>query len=111
MFSTIQTGMAFAMGDEALVILPADMPFVKPETVVSVIAECRRTNAPVAASFNGRHGHPLALPARLRDALLEANPAGNLKELLKGLNETPASLEVDDEGVVRDVDTPKDLEH
>ena len=38
MFSSIQAGVATANGD-ALVILPGDMPYVKPETVRAVIAK------------------------------------------------------------------------
>jgi molybdenum cofactor cytidylyltransferase len=109
MFSTIQAGLAFAADDEIEVVLPADMPFVKPATVAAVVAECERTNTAVAASFRGKHGHPLALPPRLRHALLSADPAGNLKELLVTLGEMPRALETEDLGTVRDVDRKEDL--
>src|SRR5262245_17552630 len=41
MFSSIQAGLAPAAGDPVL-ILPADMPFVQPGTVVAVAAACER---------------------------------------------------------------------
>jgi molybdenum cofactor cytidylyltransferase len=110
MFSTIQAGLAFAAGDETVVVLPADMPFVQPATIGVVIDECRRTDAPIAASFKGKNGHPLALPPRLRDAMLSAEASGNLKDALKSVNEPPTSLDVDDPGVVRDVDRREDLD-
>jgi molybdenum cofactor cytidylyltransferase len=111
MFSTIQSGLAFAEVNEIAVVLPADMPFVRSDTVLAVVEECRRTNAPVAAAFSGKAGHPLALPPRLRDAILAAGASNSLKGMLKGMGETPASLEVKDGGVVRDVDRPEDLLH
>jgi molybdenum cofactor cytidylyltransferase len=110
MFSTIQAGLAFAAGDDTVVVIPADMPFVTPSTIVAVIDACRRTNAPVAASFQNRHGHPLALPSRLRDMLLDADPTRPLKEALTAAGEAVAELDVDDPGVVRDVDTRTDLD-
>ena len=47
-----------------MLVLPADMPFVKSETVRAVIDGA---GAVVAPQFNGRHGHPVALPAAMRD--------------------------------------------
>jgi molybdenum cofactor cytidylyltransferase len=111
MLSTIQSGLAFAGPDDIAVVLPADMPFVRPDTVAAVIEECRQADAAVAAAFNGKAGHPLALPPRLRGAILAADASNNLKNLLKTAGEGPVSLEVEDGGVVRDVDRPEDLLH
>jgi CTP:molybdopterin cytidylyltransferase MocA len=110
MFSSIQAGLpSTGFRDDVVVVLPADMPFVKPATIAAVVAESRRTNAPVAAAHAGRHGHPIALPARLRDPLAASDPNGSLKDALARLGEPPSSLDVNDAGVVRDVDTRADL--
>jgi len=111
MFSTIQSGLALAGADDIAVVLPADMPYVRPGTVVAVINECRRADAPVAAAFRGKAGHPLALPPRLRDPILTADALNNLKDVLKRMGEAAASLEVDDRGVIKDVDRQEDLLH
>jgi CTP:molybdopterin cytidylyltransferase MocA len=111
MFSTIQSGLAFAGVDEIAVVLPADMPFVRPGSIAAVIDECRRTDAPIAAAFRGTAGHPLALPPRLRNAILAASSSKNLKDVLKSAGEAPVSLEVEDRGVIRDVDIQEDLLH
>lgn len=109
MFSTIQAGLAFAAEDDLTLVLPADMPFVAADTVRQVIDACARTNVPVAAAFRGRAGHPLVLPPRLREGLLGARADGNLKDTLVALGATPIPFDVDDEGVVRDVDRREDL--
>jgi molybdenum cofactor cytidylyltransferase len=109
MFSTIQAGLAFATGRDVVIVLPADMPFVRPETIAAVVDECHRTDRPIAAAFRGKKGHPLALPPRLREAVLSADAAASLKDVLEDLHESPALLEVQDEGAVMDVDSRDDL--
>jgi len=110
MFSTIQSGLALAGSEsDVVVILPADMPFVRSETVAAVINECARTGHPVAAAYKGKNGHPVALPAQVLVALVGADANRSLKDALIRLNAPPAPFEVDDAGVVRDVDTREDL--
>src|SRR6185503_15348510 len=63
MFSSIQAGVETASGD-ALVILPGDMPYVKPETVRAVIAKYReRPERPAIVSprYRGKRGHPVVM--------------------------------------------------
>ena len=108
MFSSIQTGLASGSG-EPFVVLPADMPFVRPETVAAVLAETARRDAAVVRVFRGRRGHPLGVPGRLRDGLLAADPRGSLKDALAALEVTAIAIDTDDPGVVRDVDRREDL--
>ena len=107
MFSSIQIGLASADGDPILV-LPGDMPFVQPATVRKVLSEATRTGRVVSPRYQGRRGHPVAFPQRLRDGILKADAASTLNDALK---EAGASLEVDveDQGIRRDVDLPRDV--
>ncbi len=108
MFSSIQAGMLEA-GDTGLLVLPADMPFVRSGTIRVVANELTRTDAVVIPGMHGRRGHPIAIPARLRLPLVASRPEGSLKDALRVLNETPDILDVDDPGILRDVDVPADL--
>jgi molybdenum cofactor cytidylyltransferase len=108
MFSSIQTGLVQAHGD-CIVVLPADMPFVRSATVAYVVAESRSRNGLVVPVHRRRRGHPIAMPRQLRDELVKADPRTSLKEALLALNATAFELEVDDPGIVRDVDLRKDL--
>jgi molybdenum cofactor cytidylyltransferase len=108
MFSTIQIGVAAADGDP-IVLLPGDMPFVAPGTVSRVVAACLASRAIVVPRYRGRRGHPVAFPASARDAILTAPPSQNLSEILKTSNLPREELDVDDPGIVRDVDRPGDL--
>jgi molybdenum cofactor cytidylyltransferase len=109
MFSSIQTGWASAEGDPVL-ILPGDMPFVRPATVAAVIAAYRRRPGFVVAQRHARHGHPIALPGSLRDAALAAAATFTLDAFIKSQALAPIEVEVDDMGILHDVDTPADLQ-
>jgi len=107
MFSSIQVGLAVSTG-EAILVLPADMPFVAPHTVALMISACAAQDAAAVPLYRGRRGHPIAIPGRFRDALAAAD-AGTLKDALLALGVRLLEVPVDDEGVVRDVDVPADL--
>jgi CTP:molybdopterin cytidylyltransferase MocA len=109
MFSSIQVGVATANGD-ALVVLPGDMPYVRPETVRAVIAKYREQPAIVSPRYKGKRGHPVVMPLSLRDEIAATSPSANLHEVIKHHQDQRVDLDVDDAGVVRDVDTPADLE-
>ena len=107
MFSSIQTGCAGVHGDPVLV-LPADMPFVRSETVAALIA-ASRLGTLVSPRYRSRRGHPVALPGRLRSEILEASPTSTLSQLLERHESDRLDLDVDDPGVLRDVDRKEDL--
>lgn len=108
MFSSIQEGILSASG-EVVLVLPGDMPFVKPETVRRVIDEWTRTRGIVSPRNNGKRGHPVALPLTLRDEILAASATSNLHEVIKKHSGVRTDLEIDDPGINRDVDRPEDL--
>lgn len=108
MFSSIQCGLSVAKA-EAIVVLPADMPFVATTTIALVARTCLETGRVVVPVFNGRRGHPIGIPGGLRDGLLMMPPDRSLKDALAALGEELLLVDVHDEGVVRDVDVKSDL--
>jgi molybdenum cofactor cytidylyltransferase len=108
MFSSIQVGWAAADGDPVL-ILPGDMPFVQAATVGAVLAAYRRTPGFVVAQRHARHGHPIALPGALRAAILAAPAMSTLDAFIKAQGLVAIEVEVEDKGILQDVDTPADL--
>jgi len=109
MFSSIQIGAATANGD-ALVVLPGDMPYVRPETVRAVIAKYRERPAIVSPRYRGKRGHPVVMPLSLRDEIAATAPTANLHDVIHHHQDERVDLDVDDPGVGRDVDTPADLQ-
>lgn len=108
MFSSIQTGLGIAGGDPVLII-PGDMPFVRPETVAAVTRACLRERAIVVPTYDGTRGHPIAFRREVHKAVLNAPVTSTLKEALALSGAARIELPVDDEGVLRDVDVPGDL--
>jgi molybdenum cofactor cytidylyltransferase len=108
MFSSIQVGLAAATG-RVVLVLPADMPFVSAATVAAVAGRATATGSTVVPVHAGRRGHPIAIPRALCDELLALVPTTTLKDGLAALARTTEVLDVDDPGVLRDVDVPGDL--
>jgi len=108
MFSSIQAGF---QGDEheVMLVLPADMPFVRKDTVAAVLAASASRDAVILPTFRGSHGHPIGLPGTLRNAILEADPRSSLKQVLAASGLEHRELAVDDAGVLKDVDFQRDL--
>jgi molybdenum cofactor cytidylyltransferase len=108
MFSSLQAGMAEAEGD-ALVILPADMPFVESGTIAILLDVFASRPAIVSPRYQGKRGHPVILPPTLRSEIRAAEPTITLHDVLKRHPDLRVDVDVQDRGVVRDVDRPKDV--
>lgn len=109
MFSSIQIGLAAADAATVLV-LPADMPFIRSGTVAAILARAEQSDEVVRPSVGDQHGHPIALPGRIREQLVQMDAALSLKQALADAGVEVREIEVDDVGVLRDVDHRSDLE-
>lgn len=107
MFSSIQEGLQVVDADTVLV-LPADMPFVDSRTVAAVIRAAAGFGI-ISPRHAGRRGHPVALSGTVCQAVLKAAVESNLKQALADLDPPRTALDVDDPGVLRDVDVAGDL--
>ncbi|HUR20826.1 MAG TPA: nucleotidyltransferase family protein [Vicinamibacterales bacterium] len=107
MFSSIQCGAAHLRAEDWGVLLPGDMPYVRPETVAIVLSAAIRTGLSACATYGDRRGHPLVISTALRDRILQAPTDAKLNEVRS--DEDCLSVEVPDPGVHRDVDRPEDL--
>ena len=62
----------------------------------------------VRATHHGRHGHPVIFARAVFDELRHADPAAGAKSVLRAHEAAIVNVEVEDPGVVTDVDTPED---
>jgi molybdenum cofactor cytidylyltransferase len=108
MFSSVQVGLE-ELSDAPIAVLPADMPFVRDETVRNLLEMAARTGAIVSPRYEGRRGHPVMLPADLREAILAAPATATLSDVLRPHAARFVNVEVSDRGVLRDVDVVEDL--
>lgn len=92
-------------------ILPGDLPLVRPETLQAVAAALSgRVNA-VQPQYRGERGHPVGFAAGCGAQLAALEGGLGASSVLRSMRaiDSVADLEVDDVGVVTDIDTPEAL--
>ncbi len=94
---------------QAWLIALADMPYVQPHTLARLIAALEGGAQLVAPRFHGRRGNPVGFGAPFRDALLELRGDAGARFIVQQHAAQMQWIEVDDPGVVHDIDTPADL--
>jgi molybdenum cofactor cytidylyltransferase len=104
---SIATGVAERADSPGWLVLPGDMPLVRPSTLLAVAAALEQH--PVAyAQHGGRRGHPTGFAAELYSELVVLTGDEGARRLIARY---PAvATEVDDPGVLVDIDTEADLE-
>jgi CTP:molybdopterin cytidylyltransferase MocA len=110
MFSSVQTGVS-SLGPEveAFFMLPADNPLIKRRTLVEIIrVYCETGAAIVYPCFAGERGHPPLITARFAGSILNWSRPGGLQALLREHETEAVEVEVPDQGVLMDMDTPED---
>jgi molybdenum cofactor cytidylyltransferase len=107
MGDSIAAGVAARASASGWVLLPADMPCVKPSTLVAVAAALEQ-HAVAFAQHQGRRGHPVAFAAELYSELIGLTGDEGARRLVARYPSHP--VEVDDPGVLIDIDTTEDLD-
>ncbi len=104
---SISVGVAARPDASGWLILPGDMPQVQPVTLQAVARQLAH-HAVVYPQYKGRRGHPVGFSAELYSELVALGGDEGARRLIARY---PAlGLEVDDPGVLVDVDTLADLE-
>jgi molybdenum cofactor cytidylyltransferase len=103
---SIAAGVAARADSPGWLLLPADMPMVRPATMLAVAAALE--NHPVAyAQHQGRRGHPVGFAAELYSELMMLSGDEGARRIVARY---PAiGVDVDDPGVLVDLDTEADL--
>ncbi len=90
----------------AILLLPVDFPLLQPETVAALSRKWRESDAHlVLPRMKGRTGHPALLGGPLLDELLEPDLSEGAKSVVKRHADAAIHLEVDDRGILIDIDT------
>jgi molybdenum cofactor cytidylyltransferase len=104
---SISAGVSARPDSSGWLILPADMPQVLPTTLQAVARQLAQ-HAVVYAQYKGRRGHPVGFSSELYSELVGLSGDEGARRLIARY---PAfGLEVDDPGVLVDVDTLADLD-
>lgn len=98
----------------ALLIGLADMPWVQPASLYAIVGRVLGSDDPgviVQPSYRGQPGNPLGFGPAQRAALSQTSGDQGARALVRDarLHDTLIQLDINDEGILRDVDTPADL--
>jgi molybdenum cofactor cytidylyltransferase len=102
MGDSIASGVAATAGAQGWLILPADLPLVRPATLLAV-AQALRQHPVVVPWYQGEKGHPVGFDASCGDALQALRGDEGARSVVA--QRGAWRLEVSDRGAVLDVDT------
>lgn len=112
MLSSVRAGLAAS--DEswkAAVIVLGDQPSLRAETInVLIESHATRPEDIVVPAFEGRRGHPLLVPSRFREEIMERFGETGLRGLLHLHPESVTELRVDSAAILEDMDYPEDYQ-
>lgn len=98
-------------GVHGILVIPVDIPLVRAKTIAAVKAAFVTSSAPIVrAVHRGEHGHPVIFARRVFDELRHADPHNGARAVVHAHAHDLLNVEVDDPGILRDVDTPEDYE-
>ena len=94
-------------------ILPADLPVVQPATLLAVARALVEPMRAAQPHYDGQRGHPVGFAASCGAQLAALSGNVGAAAVLRALREMRqvAEIEVDDIGIVTDIDTPEQLAH
>jgi molybdenum cofactor cytidylyltransferase len=103
---SIAAGVAARPDAAGWLVLPGDMPMVASTTLVAV-AQALEQHPVVFAQYRGRRGHPVGFAAELFSDLVQLSGDEGARRVVARY--PSIGLELDDPGVLVDVDTADDL--
>lgn len=110
--SSLKVGLAAALGAgaDAVIVHLADHPLVSPATFRALLNNYGDPTHPiVVARYQGRRGHPVIFDRSVFAELMAAPEDQGARVVVNADPERVMYIDVDDPGVVLDLDTPADL--
>jgi molybdenum cofactor cytidylyltransferase len=112
MFSSVQEGVrALSPESQAFFMLPVDIPLVRPQTLKELLEAYYRGMAKIVfPAFLGKRGHPPLVDTRYRNEILSHSGEGGLRAVFRNHEDESIQIEVADEMILFDLDTPADYD-
>lgn len=104
MFSSIQRGVSALKGD-TFFVLPGDQPLIMPDTLRQLLAAYGTIINP---AYRGKKGHPVLFRNNSRKGILDMPSNAILRDFIH--NRKSEVIEVNDPGILLDIDTDADYE-
>jgi molybdenum cofactor cytidylyltransferase len=109
MGESLKAAIAATEDADGWLVALADMPYIQPATHRRIVQALQEGADLAAPAYRGERGHPVGLGARFRGDLLALTGDAGARAILKAHAAEIRLIEVDDPGVLKDIDTPGDL--
>jgi molybdenum cofactor cytidylyltransferase len=109
MGASLAFGVAAASAADGWIVALGDMPFVQSETVREVARRLREGGQIVVPRHLGRRGHPVGFGRIHLGELRELTGDRGARALLERWQDHVQVIDVEDSGVLQDIDLPSDL--
>lgn len=110
--ASLAAGVAASAEAQGWIVALGDMPFIQAATIAAVrerLAEGALIAAPMLRA-GGQRGHPVGFSRALRAELAALDGDEGARAVIAAHRAEVVLVEVDDPGIVKDIDTPADLE-
>ncbi len=113
MSSSIRQGMKEALDSQAILITPADIPFIPPEVFNQLIDHYHSISPLVIIpTYQGHKGHPILIDSQLFEQVLNiSEERRGLKEIIELVREKIVFLPTNSQGILHDIDNVSDITH
>ena len=111
MFSSVLCGLHHLPADAGAVLIAlGDQPQIELRVVQAVVRASREGDRGIVIPISGgKRGHPVLINlSRYQDEILALSGDEGLKPVMRGHPHDTLEVPVDDEGILRDLDTPED---
>ena len=112
MATSLRTGLAaLSENTDAALIVLADQPFIRPETLDRIIDQYRQSDAQIVIPiFQGSRGNPVLLDRSVFDEVMALQGDIGCRAIFGNHLEGIVKAEVDDIGILLDIDSKEDYE-
>jgi len=109
MGTSLAAGVRAAADATGWVVTLADMPFIRPDTIRSIVKALEDGAVIAAPAYRGERGHPVGFARQFFEELSTLAGDEGARHILQKHPDWVTAYEVDDPGVLHDIDKPSDL--
>ncbi len=109
MGNSLASGVTATNDAHGWIICLADMPWIQPTTINKIMTALRNGHPLVAPRYQNLRGHPVGFGREYRETLINLQGDAGARSVLKQHKAQLHYLDVNDPGILLDVDTPADL--
>lgn len=97
---------------DAVLVLLGDQPCISPEVINRLIEAFNESSRGIVIPLHkNRRGHPLIVDMKYRDEIEQLDPQQGLRSLMPRFPDDVLEVQVDDPGILMDIDTREDYLH